>query len=68
MRPSTDQPPAPRIAGLCTSCVHRRVVTSSRGSIFVLCERSVTDPRFPRYPALPVVACRGYEVVDKPDD
>jgi hypothetical protein len=47
--------------GLCDRCVHARVVTSSRGSSFVLCRRSVTDPRFPRYPALPVFACAGYE-------
>jgi hypothetical protein len=48
-------------AGLCGSCVHARVVTSSRGSIFRLCQRSLADPRFPRYPVLPVLACAGYE-------
>jgi hypothetical protein len=41
-------------------------VTSRRGSIFVLCERSRTDARYPRYPALPVVRCMGYERVDAP--
>jgi hypothetical protein len=27
----------------------------------VMCERSLTDPSFPRYPRLPVLTCRGYE-------
>jgi hypothetical protein len=53
------QPPSP--AGLCAGCVHARAVATPRGSVFVLCERSKTDPRFPRYPHLPVVACAGYE-------
>ena len=48
-------------AGLCTSCLHAQAVPSARGSTFLLCELSRTDPRFPRYPRLPVVACAGYE-------
>lgn len=47
-------------AGLCASCVHGRLVRSSKASTFLLCERSTTDPRFRRYPTLPVLACRGY--------
>jgi hypothetical protein len=47
-------------AGLCASCVHSTVVTSSRGSVFFMCQLSRTDPDFPRYPALPVLGCRGY--------
>jgi hypothetical protein len=47
-------------AGLCASCRWADVVTSSRGSTFYLCTRSANDPSFPRYPALPVLACRGY--------
>jgi hypothetical protein len=27
----------------------------------MLCGRSATDPRFPKYPRLPVVRCAGYE-------
>jgi hypothetical protein len=49
------------IAGLCDTCAFARVVESSRGSRFVLCRRSETDSRFPKYPALPVLACGGYE-------
>jgi hypothetical protein len=48
-------------AGLCASCTHGKVVTSSRGSVFLLCQRSTTDTSFPRYPALPRLSCRGYE-------
>ena len=48
-------------AGLCTTCVHARVITSSKGSAFYLCQLSFTDPRFARYPRLPVLACGGYQ-------
>ena len=46
--------------GLCRDCRHARRVTTPR-SVFWLCRRSATDPSFPRYPRLPVIACRGYE-------
>jgi hypothetical protein len=41
--------------------VHQRVVDNTRGSSFSLCQRHKTDPRFPKYPRLPVVECRGFE-------
>lgn len=47
--------------GLCEACVHARSITSGRGSAFTLCGRSATDPRFPKYPRLPVLRCDGYE-------
>jgi len=47
--------------GLCAACAYARVIKSRRGSRFWLCERSRTDPSFPRYPPLPVLACRGFE-------
>lgn len=46
-------------AGLCATCEHLRIVASPR-SLFVRCGLAATDPRFPRYPPLPVVACAGY--------
>lgn len=52
------RPPAP--AGLCERCVHLRLVENDRGSRFVLCGLSERDPRFVRYPRLPVLACRGF--------
>ncbi|HTC58560.1 MAG TPA: hypothetical protein VK691_00395 [Solirubrobacteraceae bacterium] len=58
--PSPSRPPAPN-AGLCETCRHRRLVPNTRGSVFSLCERSRTDPAYPRYPRLPVLSCRGYD-------
>jgi len=52
--------PAPP-AGLCASCRHQRVVRTTRGSSYSLCERSREDDRYPRYPRLPVVECPGHE-------
>jgi hypothetical protein len=57
-----DEPPA----GLCGTCRYSRRIVTARGSFFRLCERSVTDPRYPRYPSLPVVRCAGFEAVDEP--
>jgi len=45
------------LAGLCAGCGHARVITSDRGSQFLLCRFSAVDPRYPRYPALPVLRC-----------
>jgi len=39
-------------------------VSSSRGSTFFLCRRARTDPRFPKYPALPRWQCAGYDPPD----
>jgi hypothetical protein len=47
-------------AGLCDGCAHVQIVTGARGSRFFLCRLSYTDPRFPRYPRLPVLACDGF--------
>ena len=52
-------------AGLCDHCRHQRLVPNTRGSTFSLCERSRSDPGFPRYPPLPVVECRGYDPRDE---
>jgi hypothetical protein len=48
-------------AGLCDRCRHQRLVANTRGSRFSLCERSRFDPTYPKYPRLPVRACRGFE-------
>jgi hypothetical protein len=47
-------------AGLCERCTHVQIVTSNRGSTFYLCKLSVSDPRFPKYPAIPVLTCAGF--------
>jgi predicted CoA-binding protein len=46
--------------GLCFDCRYARTVPTPR-STFWLCGLSAVDPSFPKYPRLPVVACRGYE-------
>ena len=47
--------------GLCSTCRHTRPTTNNRGSTFYRCERSRTDPGFPKYPRLPVLRCIGWE-------
>lgn len=51
-----------RRAGLCADCRHAQVIRSDRGSEFYQCRKSFEDPRFAKYPRLPVVRCEGYEV------
>jgi hypothetical protein len=37
-----------------------REIRNDRGSVFLMCLLSKTDPRFPKYPRLPVLRCEGY--------
>ncbi|HMA27183.1 MAG: hypothetical protein ACM33U_04655 [Solirubrobacterales bacterium] len=48
-------------AGLCDRCRHQQLIRNTRGSEFSLCERSRTEPEFPRYPRLPVTGCSGFQ-------
>lgn len=48
-------------AGLCDSCRHQKLIHNTRGSTFSLCERSKSDPRYAKYPRLPVERCGGFE-------
>jgi hypothetical protein len=47
-------------AGLCASCRHAERLASPR-ALFLRCALARRDPRFPRYPSLPVLACAGHE-------
>ena len=60
-RAETDHRAAAPHAGLCGACGHARKVVSDRGSTFLRCRRADGDPRFPRYPRLPVLQCAGFE-------
>ena len=60
--------PRPASAGLCATCRHAAVIVSDRGSRFYRCERAKTDPRFPKYPRLPVVTCAGFEATERPGE
>jgi hypothetical protein len=46
--------------GLCKNCGNARVINNARGSAFYLCELAGKNPRFPKYPRLPVLRCEGY--------
>ena len=48
-------------AGLCGTCAHVRIIPTDRASRFYLCLLSLADPRFSRYPVIPVVSCPGYD-------
>ena len=58
-RPPDGQAPGSS-AGLCDRCVNMQRVTTARGSRFYLCRLSFTDPRFARYPPIPVLSCPGF--------
>ena len=60
---SAGPAPDPARAGLCAACRHARTVETRRGSRFLLCDRSRTEPRFARYPRLPVLECDGFDPV-----
>ena len=44
---------------LCETCGNVREVRTAR-SRFLLCELSLTDAAYPKYPPQPVVRCGGY--------
>jgi len=53
--------------GLCAACSHAKIIRSDRASLFYLCKVSADDPRFPKYPRLPVLSCAGYEEAARPN-
>ena len=50
---------------LCETCARMREVVTPKGSRFLLCRLSQTDPAYPKYPPQPVVQCDGYQKKDK---
>ncbi|MEP7305845.1 MAG: hypothetical protein ABJA98_10030 [Acidobacteriota bacterium] len=60
-REGTGRAISARGIGLCGVCTQAREVVTPRGSMFVLCHRSLSDDRFPKYPRLPVLECPGHE-------
>lgn len=61
--PTAEDTPAPiedpDPVGLCRDCRFARQVPSQT-TTYWLCRRSADDPSFPRYPRLPIRACRGF--------
>ncbi len=52
--------------GVCSQCLHVKLLTSDKGSVFMQCQRGLTDARFPKYPRLPVLRCAGFVALAKP--
>ena len=52
-------------AGLCAHCRFCRITQNDRGSTFYQCLKSFEDPRFEKYPRLPVRICDGYRPAGK---
>ena len=53
---------------LCETCAWVRGVVTPKGSRFLLCRLSQTEPAFPKYPPQPVVRCCGYRPRDNAVD
>lgn len=47
--------------GICATCLHVTIIRSDRGTIFYRCRLSDHDPKFSRYPRLPVRICKGWK-------
>jgi len=50
---------------LCETCASMREVVTPKGSRFLLCQLSKTEPAYLKYPPQPVVRCGGYQPKDK---
>jgi len=59
---ASDKPEASQSAGLCERCIHSKKIVSDRASVFWQCALSSSDPRFPKYPRLPVLSCAGFKL------
>ena len=47
----TAEPPS----GLCGDCRHARALTTARGGTILQCLRAASDPRFDKWPRLPML-------------
>ena len=50
---------------LCETCAWMREVVTPKGSRFLLCQLSTSDPAYPKYPPQPVGRCDGYQAKRK---
>ncbi|MBI3296986.1 MAG: hypothetical protein HYZ75_02395 [Elusimicrobia bacterium] len=46
--------------GLCGRCRHAKELHTKGGSVLYLCGLAASDPRFDKYPRLPVLRCDGH--------
>jgi hypothetical protein len=61
------QYPRTTTRSLCETCAFVREVVTPKGSRFLLCRLSRSDPAFPKYPPQPVVRCGGYQIAGVDD-
>jgi hypothetical protein len=54
------------VAGLCGRCTHALIRPTNKGTTYLRCDRAGSDPRFPRYPRLPMISCPGF-IATRPD-
>lgn len=45
-----------------------REIVTPKGSRFLLCQLSQTDPVYRKYPPQPVVQCDGYQKMEQPEE
>jgi hypothetical protein len=62
---NAPRPKDPGYGGLCPGCAKVRLISSDKGSTFVMCRHSNADPRWPKYPPQPVRSCTAYEKVER---
>jgi hypothetical protein len=55
------------MTGLCAACSFARKLSTKSSSTIYLCERSKDEPRFPKYPSLPVLRCDGFRPLKQID-
>ncbi len=53
---------------LCETCQNLQEVITPRGSRFLLCKLSKTDPAYPKYPPQPIIRCDGYQIREKSEE
>lgn len=59
---TTEMSLHPDPIGLCRQCLHAREIPHPRGGpSYWTCALAAKDPRFPKYPRLPVLRCGGHE-------
>ncbi|MFY9469270.1 MAG: hypothetical protein WAP37_04055 [Solirubrobacterales bacterium] len=58
--PGRRPPGEPGRYGLCDTCVNAKLIRNTRGSVFMMCMLHTVDARFPKYPPVPIIECRGY--------
>lgn len=51
-------------AGLCADCRFALLNRTRRGTTYLRCGLAAEDPRFPKYPRLPVQRCSGFQPSD----